>query len=427
MTGVATTDPSEPAKPGDDLRGTLQGIELGSALRSVSQPLVDLDSGDVVGYEALTRGPGERGLGAPDDLFAAARREGRLSELDWACRWAAVDAARRAGLRHPLSLFINAEPEALGGPPGSGIERWQEMGDLRCFAEITERALTHHPAELLRLADGVRSQDWGIALDDIGANPETLALMPMLQPDVLKLDLRLLREHDSLEVAEVTHAVLSQAEETGACVIAEGIEDERQRDLAVALGARLGQGWLLGRPAPLPEVLPQPTEPVGLLPRLHDRAVSPSPYAVVNDSARARTASRSTLQMVWHQIEQQVLTQRPAPVVLVAFPDQQSADAAVGRYTELSRTLPLVAAILGPNVTLDAPGLRVQQLGSMDPAAADWNLIVLGPHYAAALVARPGPGAPPSWEAPCEFVLTFARPLVVRAANAMLTRLRSDG
>ena len=426
MTGVATPDSSDPTAT-DQLPRTLRGIELTSILQPVFQPVVDLDSGDVVGYEALARGPRERGLSAPDDLFALARKEGRLTELDWACRWTAVTAARLAGLRHPLSLFVNAEPEALGGPPGDGIERWQEMGDLRCFAEITERALTAHPAELLRLADAVRSQDWGIALDDIGANPQTLALMPMLQPDVLKLDLRLLREHDTLEVAEVTHAVLSQAEATGACVIAEGIEDERQRDLAVALGARLGQGWLLGRPAPLPDVLPQPTTPVGLLPRLHDRAVSPSPYAVVNDSVRARTASRSTLQMVWHQIEQQVLTQRPAPVVLVAFPDQQSADAASARYADLSRTLPLVAAILGPNVSVDAPGLRVQQLGPMDPAAGDWNLIVLGPHYAVALVARPGPVTSPSCEAPCEFVLTFARPLVVRAANAMLTRLRSDG
>ena len=426
MTGVATTEPGEPLVPpsASGTRPTLQGLDLASALLTVFQPLIDLDSGNVVGYEALTRGPRERGLLAPDDLFAAARREGRLTELDWACRWSAVEAARRAGLRHPLSLFINAEPEALAGPPGAGIERWQEMSDLRCFAEITERALMDSPAELLRLADAVRSQDWGIALDDIGANPQTVALMPMLQPDVLKLDLRVLRDHDSVELARSTHAVLAQAQETGACVVAEGIEDERQRDLAVALGVRIGQGWLFGRPGPLPDELPQPVMPIGLLPRLHDRAVAPSPYAVVNDSARARVTSRATLQLVWRQIEQQVLNLDPAPVVLLAFPDQESTDAALDRYAELSRRLPLVAATLGPRVRVDAPGLRVQQLDRLDPAAEDWNLIVLSPQYAVALVARPRLGTAPGSDTPWEFVLTFARPLVVRAANAMLMRLQ---
>ena len=407
----------------DERTGTLRGLVFDGAVTPVFQPVVHLDTGCVVGYEALVRGPADRGLRCPQALFAAARREGRLRELDWACRWAAVGAARRAGLHYPLALFVNAEPEALAGPPGEGPGQWSQMGDLRCFAEITERALTRRPGELLRLADIVRSMDWGIALDDIGANPETVALMPMLQPDVLKLDLRALREHDRLEVAQVTHAVMAQAAETGATVVAEGIENEQQRDFAVALGADLGQGWFFGYPGALPEALPSTARPVGLLPRVWDRAVSPSPYAAVNDAQRARRATRAAVEGVWHQLEQQARALRPAPVVLAALPDEASFAAAAPELSALGRDLPLVAALLGPGVQGRAPGLRTQSLSPGDPAGADWGLVVVGPHYGAAVVGRLLPDGAAGSASAVEFVVTFSRPLVVRAANAILTRL----
>ncbi|GMA88864.1 hypothetical protein GCM10025868_41140 [Angustibacter aerolatus] len=84
-------------------------------LRTVFQPLVDLDSGAVVGYEALTRGPAGTALETPDRLFAAARRHRRLKDLDVACRTTALRTASEAGLTRPFTLFVNAEPEALDG------------------------------------------------------------------------------------------------------------------------------------------------------------------------------------------------------------------------------------------------------------------------------------------------------------------------
>jgi EAL domain-containing protein (putative c-di-GMP-specific phosphodiesterase class I) len=82
-------------------------------IRSVYQPIVDLRSGHTVGYEALARGPRGSALESPTALFAAARAEGRLDELDWTCRAGALAGAMDGGLRPPAALFVNGEPEVF--------------------------------------------------------------------------------------------------------------------------------------------------------------------------------------------------------------------------------------------------------------------------------------------------------------------------
>ena len=118
--------------------------------------------------------------------------------------------------------------------------------------EVTERALASHPANLLPKIEELRRHGIGIALDDVGADPRSLALMPFLRPDVIKLDLSLIQGGRSGAVAATHNAVSAYAERTGALVVAEGIETERHAERARAMGATVGQGWLFGRPGPLP-------------------------------------------------------------------------------------------------------------------------------------------------------------------------------
>jgi len=166
----------------------LEQLLAGRSVRTVFQPLVALDSGQVLGFEALARGPAGSALERPDLLFAAARRGRRLRDLDIACRAAALLAARNAGLAAPYRLFLNAEPEALDGwRPGPEHEQLP----LTVVLELTERALTSQPAQLLQTVARVRALGWGVALDDVGADPASLALLPLVQPDVIKLDLAL--------------------------------------------------------------------------------------------------------------------------------------------------------------------------------------------------------------------------------------------
>lgn len=237
-------------------------------IKSVLQPIVELDTGHTVAYEALARGPGCSPLAAPQQLFAAARRCGRLAELDLACQRAAFQAARRAGLTDPWTVFVNVEPEAAegalripGGTPAAAEPPAGEAG-LQVIAELTERSLTADPRQLLGLIERVRRRGWGIALDDVGADRASLALLPFIQPDVIKLDLRVIQDQPSAAVAEVFSAVNAEAERSGATVLAEGIESREHLGVALSLGATLGQGWLFGRPTEAPEILPAPAQRV---------------------------------------------------------------------------------------------------------------------------------------------------------------------
>ncbi|MBJ7452787.1 MAG: EAL domain-containing protein, partial [Blastococcus sp.] len=95
-----------------DALGAALDRVLDGGVRSVFQPIVDLDSDCVVAYEALARGP-EGPLERPDAMFAAARAAGRLAELDEACRAAAFRGAVAHNLLAPTTVFVNVEPDVL--------------------------------------------------------------------------------------------------------------------------------------------------------------------------------------------------------------------------------------------------------------------------------------------------------------------------
>lgn len=199
----------------------LEQVLAGELVRSVYQPIVDLDSGAVVAYEALARGPAGA-LEGPDHLFAAAREAGRLAELDEQCRRAAVRGALAQGILDPLTLFVNVEPEVLDAAPLDEPVRFaaESPGQLRVVLEITERALATRPADLLATVERLRSAGWKVALDDVGADDMSLAFMPLLRPEVVKLDLRLVQERPGPAVAQIMNAVNAHAERSGAVILA---------------------------------------------------------------------------------------------------------------------------------------------------------------------------------------------------------------
>ncbi len=243
-----------PAAPADTASSLVAEILRQGSVASVFQPIVDLDSGAVVAYEALARGP-QGPLSTPFALFEAAREAGLLAELDEACRAAAFRGASEQGLLAPLTVFVNVEPEVLDTAPVEDLLAIADAapGELRVVLEITERALAARPAELLRTVERVRNLGWGVALDDVGAEAASLAFMPLLRPDVVKLDLSLVQQRPTPAVAEIMNAVNAYAERSGALILAEGIETEQHLTAARGLGASLGQGWLFGRPTATPD------------------------------------------------------------------------------------------------------------------------------------------------------------------------------
>lgn len=391
-------------------------------IKPVFQPLVDLYSGEVVGYEALARGPAGE-LERPDRLFAAARREGLLAELDEACRWAAVIEAYKGGLRAPCTLFLNAEPETINVGDRRD-EATRVPADLRVVVEFTERALTSHPSDLLYVVEQVRETGVGLALDDVGADRRSLALMPFLRPDVIKLDLRLVQDRPSKQVAEVHNAVSAHAERTGALVVAEGIETEAHRERARAMGASVGQGWLFGRPGPLPGEIPDPATPVPIFEGRGGLAEK-TPYRLTDGERPKRRATKRLLLEISRELERQAEVLGDSAVLISTFQHRRHfTPRQADLYSTLSRSLAFVGA-LGQDMTpAPAPGVRGSHLGGGDPLVDEWDVVVVSPHFAAAFTAHDcGDRGVPDMDRSFEFQLTHDRDLAVRAARNLMARI----
>lgn len=395
------------------------------AVTSVFQPIIDLDSGRVVAYEALARGP-EGALRSPDALFAAAREAGVLAELDAACRVAAFRGAVDEHLLAPLTVFVNVEPEVLDGAPLDELLAIAQgaPAELRVVVEITERALAARPAELLQTVRRVREVGWGVALDDVGADAVSLAFMPLLRPDVVKLDLRLVQDRPGPAVAEIMNAVNAYAERTGALVLAEGIETPEHLTAALALGATLGQGWLFGRPeaGPAPQfetaelVLPPAAAAVP--------AVDVSPFACLPPGTPLRRSPKLLLIELSKQLERQAMRLGETCVVAATFQEARHlTPSTVQRYRELAARTAFVAALGDGLSTEPVPGVRGATLATTDEVRGEWDVAVLSPHFSAALLARDLGDDGPELERTFEFALTYDRDVVARATHALVSRV----
>jgi diguanylate cyclase (GGDEF)-like protein len=217
-------------------------IDTPGAITPVFQPIFDLRSQEVVGYEALSRFPAEVGY-TPQEWFDLARKHGLAVEFEAAAVRAALDVpGRPAG----ASLSLNLSPEALL----AGRDALNLPEDLSAITiEVTENALVTEGPELELALQDLRARGARIAVDDAGVGYAGFAQLVRVRPDVVKLDRSLV---ESVNVqptkAAVIKAFVGFAEDTGALICAEGIETAGELRVVRLLGSATGQGYLLGRP-----------------------------------------------------------------------------------------------------------------------------------------------------------------------------------
>jgi EAL domain-containing protein (putative c-di-GMP-specific phosphodiesterase class I) len=369
-------------------------------LRSVFQPIVDLETGQLFGFEALTRGPEGSEFEPPERLFAAARAEDRLMELDAACQATAVRSAARHAIRSPLTLLVNAEPDGAGFGPLPQLER-----DMRGIIELTERTLTSRLADLLPAVRSAREQGWGIALDDVGADTRSLALMPLLRPDVIKLDLRLVQAQPTPEIAAIAGAVGAQAER--------------------ALGATLGQGFLFGRPAPEPVRTPAADIPLPIYDATLPYAWR-TPFELASAQRRVRRGTIGLLAAISRELERQAATSSRTSLLISSFPGVDRWMSQMNEvYRERAEGL-AYAAVLGVGIPPEpSPGLKGVNIHEDDPVSGTWNVIVISAHFASMLAAKERPLATDSAEQEFDFIFTYERDVIVACAQALMLRIAS--
>jgi EAL domain-containing protein (putative c-di-GMP-specific phosphodiesterase class I) len=377
---------------------TIEALMAGRLIQPLFQPIVDLSTGLVVGLEALARGPAGTVLEFPDRLFAAAHAAGRLGELDMLCAERALECAVAAPDPPPL-LFVNAEPAVLDQPLSPRLLELIRAGlPFREILEFTERALTSVPGSLLRIAGQVQEFGNSIALDDVGVDPMSLALVPVLEPEVIKLDMGLLRNPDAEHTRMVCTVVRAEADRTGALVVAEGIETEADLATARRLGAGWGQGWLFGRPSDVGQTV-HCYDPVAASvlrpPRPGFHRTAAAPFDIAATAGKAEPATAATIAAALAVLRDLVAADNTA-VVVASVP---------------ARTLPGVAVAAGELFG------RARSMVLLDePISGEFAAVVIGPGY--------GSGVSVRWAETTQLLRFDQLPAVAAVARSLLNQLR---
>jgi len=218
------------------------------------QPIVDMDQGSIMGYEALTRGPRHSAFEVPKVLFSFGDRNHLSSELDILCRVKALRNAR--GFDPTKKLFVNSLPESLGTPGlvEQNLQAVLEEIGLRpdnLVLEITERSEILDFESFGRELERLRRKGFLVAIDDVGTGYSSLQTVSEVAADFLKIDISLIKNiHRSLIKQDLVGSLIQVASRTRTRVIAEGIESEEEYQALRACGVRLGQGFYFARPAP---------------------------------------------------------------------------------------------------------------------------------------------------------------------------------
>ena len=229
----------------DDERGEVEALLLRDteAIRPVFQPVLELATGRVCGYEALARVEGDTAR-RPDQWFAQAHRTGLGAELEALALRAALAVPRR-----PPGTFLalNVSPTALLAPPIADVLP-DDLSDY--VIELTEHELfTTEGALEARLAE-LRARGARVALDDAGAGYAGLQQLIRVAPDILKIDRSLVHgAHSDPSRYALLEALVSFAATTGAAVCGEGVEDLADLRALADLDATYAQGYALARPS----------------------------------------------------------------------------------------------------------------------------------------------------------------------------------
>jgi EAL domain-containing protein (putative c-di-GMP-specific phosphodiesterase class I) len=210
------------------------------------QPIVSATDGSVFGYEALVRTL-EPTLPHPGALLDAAERLERLRELGQIIRDRAALHMSEAPDRG--CLFVNLHTRDLLDEtlthPNSPLSRIAS----RVVLEITERASLDEVKDIRTRVAELRAMGFRIAIDDLGAGYAGLTSFAMLEPEIVKLDMSLVRDvHKNATKQKLIRSMTALCKDMGMMVVGEGVETVEERDALIALGCDLLQGYLFAKP-----------------------------------------------------------------------------------------------------------------------------------------------------------------------------------
>ncbi|RZL33411.1 MAG: EAL domain-containing protein [Rubrivivax sp.] len=233
----------------DDCGGCGNAERLGFQFDYAYQPIVDVASHRIFAHEALVRGP--QGEGAMSVL--AQVNEANRYRFDQACRVKAIKTAAQLGMAERVS--INFLPNAVYKPEvciRTTLEAARTHGfpTERIIFEVTEGERVEDGPWLASILREYQRCGFLTAIDDFGAGYAGLTLLADFRPDIIKLDMALVRGVDASKARQaITRGMVRICEELRIQVVAEGVETPGERDFFLGEGVTLMQGYLFGRPA----------------------------------------------------------------------------------------------------------------------------------------------------------------------------------
>jgi diguanylate cyclase (GGDEF)-like protein len=231
------------------------------SITTLYQPIVNLKNGEVLGYEALSRGPLNSPLFSPDKLFKTAEDCNLLWDLEQLCRTKALENSY--SLEKDKFLFLNVDPLIMKDPKfkqGFTKEFLQKHNIVpeSIIFEITERTSISDYKGFKNVINNYVDQGYKIAIDDIGSGYSGLTTLAEVRPHYIKIDMELIRDIDKDNFKQaLIKTFVTLAENTNMKLIAEGIETKDELRTLIGLNVYAGQGFFLQKPSPAFNEIPK--------------------------------------------------------------------------------------------------------------------------------------------------------------------------
>lgn len=224
-----------------------------TSLKTVYQPIVDFNSGRILGWEAFVRGPTDTPFEQPSILLRFAEEAGQIFAIEKKFREHAVSHV--GPLAPDQNLFLNIHLQTLHDPsftPGVTLDLIRKAGiqPENIVLEFSEAGGNRDFNLLIENLDHYRRQGFKVALDNVGAGHSSLRFISHIEPDYIKIDTSLVRSIDVNPIKRVmVESFVTLSRNLGFGIIAEGIETPTEWSALVSMGVRFGQGFHIARPA----------------------------------------------------------------------------------------------------------------------------------------------------------------------------------
>ncbi len=234
-----------------EVKARIEAMLSDRTLLTAFQPIRCLETGSILGAEALTRFLSSSGA-SPDAWFLEAASVGLGVDLEILALETALAAS--AGVPDSLYVALNLSPLACLDPRVMVLLTDSGIPARRIVLEVTERHQVEDYETLAAALAPLRRSGLRIAVDDAGAGFASMRHILQLRPDLIKLDREIISGIDTNQAQQaLVAAMVGFASEIDAVLVAEGIETEAERDALTGLGTTMGQGYLLGRPSVHPQ------------------------------------------------------------------------------------------------------------------------------------------------------------------------------